>query len=497
MIFPRLVTIHLLLELLEYIKNNIWTILVAINYALAIVLIFIILFKQLNPSKTISYILVLLVLPFIGLIVYILFGQDYRKTKIFNRKNILDQKVVKRILDKLKLKKYQEEFIEEILEDKSKLFRLIYNSEKSKLTIFNDLQVLVNGEEKFEALMDDLKEARHHIHLEYYIFEDDVIGKRIVKLLCDKAKSGVEVRFIYDDVGSKISRPTKRLLREAGVQFYPFMPVLFSGLTGKMNYRDHRKIVVIDGKIGYLGGINVSDYYINLDSSRFWRDTHLRITGEAVKPLQILFFTTWDFVKGSSIELSDAYFPDFQPNKRAGVQIAASGPDTDWPFIFEAIFASISAARRYLYITTPYFIPNDEILTALQTAARSGVEVKLLIPASSDSWISGSATNSYLESMLDAGVRVFRYTKGFIHAKTMVLDDEICSIGTANMDYRSFEINFEVNAFVYHRETSKQLKAQFLKDLEDSEELILEKWKSRPLRLKLLEALSKLLAPLL
>lgn len=482
---------------MDYIKTHIWTLLVAINYALAIALIIIILFKQLNPSKTISYILVLLAFPFLGLIVYVLFGQDYRKTKIFNRKNVLDQQIVKEILDKLKLKKNQEDQVEEILQEKSKLFKLIYNSEKSRLTTYNQIRVLINAEEKFDVLLSDLKKAKHHIHLEYYIFNDDDIGTEIIDLLCKKAQEGVEVRFVYDDVGSKISSKNKRRLTEAGVLHFPFMPVLFSGLTGKMNYRDHRKIIVIDGKIGYLGGINIADHYINRGKTDYWRDTHVRIDGEAVKPLQILFFTTWDFVQGGGTELSASYFPEYRPNNRIGVQIISSGPDTDWPNIMEALFAAITAASSYVYITTPYFIPNDEILAALQIAARSGVEVKLLIPYTSDSWISGSATNSYLQVMLEAGVEVYRYKKGFIHAKTMVLDDEVCSVGTANMDYRSFEINFEVNAFIYDKETSKQLKTQFLKDLDDAEALKITTWEKRPIGKKLIESLSKLLAPLL
>jgi cardiolipin synthase len=369
--------------------------------------------------------------------------------------------------------------------------------EKSKLTTFNHVRVLINAEEKFDVLFSDLKKAKHHIHLEYYIFNDDVIGTELIDLLCKKAQEGVEVRFVYDDVGSKISSKNKRRLTEAGVLHFPFMPVLFSGLTGKMNYRDHRKIIVIDGEIGYLGGINIADHYINSGKTDYWRDTHIRIDGEAVKPLQILFFTTWDFVQDEGIKLSASYFPEYRPNNRSGVQIISSGPDTDWPNIMEAIFAAITAARSYVYITTPYFIPNDEILAALQIAARSGVEVKLLIPYTSDSWISGSATNSYLQVMLEAGVEVYRYKRGFIHAKTMVLDDEVCSVGTANMDYRSFEINFEVNAFIYDKEISKQLRMQFLTDLEDAEVLSLDSWEKRPIGRKLIESLSKLLAPLL
>ena len=482
---------------MNFVTDNIWAILVGINYALAIALIIVILFKQLTPSKTLSYIIVLMVLPFLGLLVYVLFGQDYRKSKIFDRKNILNQSIVKSLLNDLTLTKHHFQTIESILGEKSKIISLLYSGGDSKLTIHNELEVLRNGEKKFEALIEDLRGAKHHIHFEYYIFTDDVIGNNIIDLLCKKAEEGVEVRLIFDDVGSNISRKSKSKLKTSGVQFHAFMPVLFPRFTGKMNYRDHRKIAVIDGEIGYLGGINISDDYININEEVYWRDTHLKIRGDAVKHLQILFFTSWNFVSGSSVELSKVYFPETNLEGIHGVQIIGSGPDTDWPFIKEAVFSAITTASDYLYLTTPYFIPNDEIVVAMQTAARSGVDVRLLLPKKSDSWISGSASNSYLNELLEAGVKVYLYEKGFIHAKTFVMDDEVCSIGTANMDFRSYEINFEVTAFVYDKPTCMQLKEQFEEDLKSASVMNLEKWESRSIFYKFLESIARLLAPLL
>lgn len=482
---------------MEYLEDHIWSILVVINYALAIGLSIVILFKQLTPTKTLSYIIVLLVFPFLGLLVYVLFGQDYRKSKIFNRKNVLNQTVVKQLLDDLSLSKHHFETIQDVLGEKSRIINLLYSGGDSKLTIHNELEVLKNGEEKFKFLLEDLKNAKHHIHLEYYILTDDIIGTNVLDVLCDKAKEGVEVRLIYDDVGSRLSHKTKRSLSESGVMFYPFMPVFFPRFAGKMNYRDHRKIAVIDGCIAYVGGINISDHYINLGSDVYWRDTHLRIHGDAAKHLQILFFTTWNFVSERNISLSKSYFPDIKIDQILGVQIIGSGPDTDWPYIKEAVFASINIASDYIYLTTPYFIPSDEIIAALQTAARSGVLVKLLLPKHSDSWISGFATNSYLTSLLEAGVEVFLYEKGFIHAKTMVVDDELCSVGTANMDYRSYEINFEVNAFIYNQDVAFKLKAMFDNDLKDATRIDKNQWSRRSFFYKLLESFAKLLAPLL
>lgn len=482
---------------MDLIKDHIWKILIFINYALALSAVITVLFKKINPTKTLSYIIVLLVFPFVGLVVYYLFGQEYRKSKIFSRKNVLNQTIVKRIQEELKLSKENSKILNDSTEEPAKLVRLLYNSEKSRLTLQNKVVVIKNGDEKFNILFEDLYNAKRHIHLEYFIVKDDETGSKLLDLLCNASKKGIEVRLIYDSVGSDISREYKTKLTASGVQHFPFMPVRFPKFTGKMNYRDHRKIVVIDGKIAYLGGINISDNYVNSINTKFWRDTHLRIEGEAAKPLQILFFTTWDFVSNANIKLTESYFPEYQGSEKTPVQIAASGPDTDWANIMEAIFSAITNAEKYVYITTPYFIPNDEIVTAMQVAAKSGVDVKLIIPKTSDSWIAENATNSYITPLLEANVSVYHYLKGFVHAKTLVVDDNFCTIGTANMDYRSFEINFEVNAFIYDNVISNLLKSHFMEDLEDSTKLTLEAWKNRSRFSKFKEAIARLMAPLL
>lgn len=439
----------------------------------------------------------MLVFPFVGLIVYYFFGQEYRKSKIFNRKHVLNQSVVKQIQDELELDTRTIEDIDELLEEKSKLIRLLYNSEKSKLTVKNEIELIKNGDKKMQLLLEDLKNAKHHIHIEYFIIKDDSIGTTFLDVLCNKAKQGVSVKMVIDDVGSALSSKIKRKLKDNGVELYKFMPVLFSRFTGKMNYRDHRKIAIIDGKIGYVGGINISDNYVNSNNTRYWRDTHIRIVGEAVRQLQILFFTTWDFVSDGDLNISKDYFPKHTCKENVALQIAASGPDTDWSNIMESIFVAITNAEDYIHITTPYFIPNDEIVTALQVAARSNIEVKLIVPKKSDSWIAEYATNSYLEKLLEAGVEVYQYTKGFVHAKTIVIDDVFSTVGTANMDYRSFNINFEVNALIYNKPFARELNQVFNSDLENSIQLELNAWKKRNKRTKLTEALARLAAPLL
>ncbi|WP_218843414.1 cardiolipin synthase [Winogradskyella wichelsiae] len=482
---------------MEFIKNHIWQILIVFNYTLALSAVATILLKKINPTKALSYIIGLLALPFLGLIVYYLFGQEYRKTKIFSRKNVLNQTIIKKIQEQLELNTKSINKVDDLLDQKSKLIPLLYNSEKSKLTINNEVKLIKNGDDKFKLLFKDIKEAKHHIHLEYFAIEDDQIGTELLNLLCEKASEGLEIRIVIDDVGSSISSKMKRKIKDCGIQMHSFMPVLFSKFTGQMNYRDHRKITVIDGKIGYVGGINVSDHYVNANNDRYWRDTHIRLAGEAVKPLQILFFTTWDFVSDNALEMSKSYFPDHNCKENVPLQIAASGPDTDWSNIMESIFIAITNAEDYVYITTPYFIPNSEILTALQVIARSNIEVKIIVPKKSDSWIAEYATNSYLEMLLAAGVEVYHYTKGFVHAKTMVVDGVFSTVGTTNMDYRSFNINFEVNALIYDKKISSELTEFFNEDLKDCEKLEWQSWKKRPKRTKIIEAIARLMAPLL
>ncbi|WP_452220458.1 cardiolipin synthase [Lacinutrix salivirga] len=484
--------------MIDFIKNNIWLLLIVLNYILAISAVITIFFKRINPTKTLSYIIVLVFFPFIGLLVYYLFGQEYRKNKIFSRKNVLNQSIIQKAKKELELSKSELESFDNELESKMKLVKLLHHSENTPLTVCNNITFLKNGEVKFEALLKDLKAAKHHIHLEYYIFKDDDIGTQIITILCEKAKEGVEVRLNVDDVGSSISSKSKSKLKEAGVMLFPFMPVLFTKFTGTMNYRNHRKIVIIDGKIGYIGGINVSDEYVNKpEREKYWRDTHMRIVGEAVAPLQIYFLTNWDFVSDGKTEFSEHFFPKNDCKDKLPIQIAGSGPDTDWANIMEAIFSAILTADEYIYITTPYLIPNDEIIKALQVASKSGIEVKILIPDISDSWTAKYATNSYLEELLEANIEIYRYTKGFIHAKTMVVDDVFCTVGTSNMDYRSFNINFEINALIYDKAASLELKSHFLEDVKHSKKMNLEQWTQRSKAEKFKESYCRLWAPLL
>jgi cardiolipin synthase len=481
----------------NFIQEHIWQIAITINYLLVASAIITILLKNINPSKTLAYILALALLPFIGLVVYYLFGREYYKTVIYKKKNVLNQTNIKKWRQALTTNLGLENIDDENNSDKLKLIKILHTSQDAPLTKHNRVEILLNGEAKFKRLFHDIKEAKKTIHLEYYILVDDNLGTKLVNLLCEKAKQGVAVRLSYDYVGSSISSKTKKKLSSSGVEFYAFMPVYFPKFTSKLNYRNHRKIAVIDGSVGYVGGINVSDNYVNNEPGIFWRDTHLRIEGEAVGSLQLHFLLNWDFVNDYDITIEDHFFPKNTVTNHTEVQIAASGPDTEEAHIMDVIFTAITNANKYVYITTPYFIPNDEIVFALQTAVKSGIEVKLLIPKESDSWIAKYATNSYIESLLEVGADVYFYTKGFVHAKMMIVDGVFTTIGTANMDYRSFNINFEINALVYDETTAQKALEAFTEDLNDSELVNYKRWKERSGLRKIQESLARLTAPLL
>ncbi|WP_340076862.1 cardiolipin synthase [Leptobacterium sp. I13] len=481
-----------------YIKEHAWELFITLNYVIAFFAAVTILLNNINPTKALSYLLLLVVFPFLGLVVYYFFGQEYRKNKIFRRKNILDQQNIKQW--RKALDRHEKEFplfTKDALADKIRLVRLLQKNQDAPLTKHNHVEVLINGEAKFPRLIEDIKGATATIHMEYYIIEDDELGSKLIDLLCEKAKSGIKVKLSYDYVGSRISRHSKQKMKKAGIIFRAFMPVYFPRFAGKLNYRNHRKIIVIDGKVGYVGGMNIASRYVNNGSGLFWRDTHIRIEGEAVGSLQLHFLLNWDFVTDIDIKVDASLFPKHAVSKSTAVQIAASGPDSDWANIMEAIFTAINVADDYIYVATPYFIPNDEILTALTTASRGGVEVKLIIPKDSDSWASKYASYSFVEELLASGVHVYLYEKGFIHAKVILVDGIFTTIGTANMDYRSFTTNFEINALIYDEEVAKSTFQSFQEDFRYCEELNLDSWQGRKFSQKLKESFCRLWAPLL
>ena len=471
-------------------------------YYLAIFLVVIsILLDNRNPLKTHSYLLLLLLLPILGIIIYLFFGQNIRKRKVFAKKRLINSAFGDQLVfngSGAPLMDRQRPLTTLPQGQYGKLIQFLKN-DLSPLSTNNKVSILKNGESKIPEVIDAIKEARHHIHLEYYIYSEDEIGHELAQLLIQKAKEGIEVRMIVDGVGSfQLSNSFFRSFQAAGIELIEFMPVLFPSFTSKINYRNHRKILIVDGAIGFTGGINIDDRYINNGKhSLYWRDTHLKIEGESVKTLQFLFFLNWQFITQQEVANKSEYFPNQTDIGNHCVQINASGPDWELASIMDSFFLAINSAKQKVRIATPYFIPNESILDAIITAAKSNIEVELMIPYESDSWIVQAASMSFLREIMENGVDVFLYQKGFLHSKVIIIDDTFSSVGTANMDYRSFDLNHEVNTYLYDYDLVETLIEQFEADKRDCIHLELNEWKNRDLPEKLKESVCRLLAPLL
>jgi cardiolipin synthase A/B len=477
-----------------------WTLIVTIVYLLILALVCLrIIYETRSSTKTMAYLLFCVFVPVIGMMFYLAFGINYWRKKRYTKKMGQDEKMLEQ------LKKHIIQFNEAIIareniSENAELATMIIKDLNSPLTRHNKVKVLLNGEEKFPELMQAMEKAKHHIHIEYYIFEQDEIGKAVLEMLIKKANEGVEVRLIYDDFGSpSIKKKIEKRLRDAGAEVYPFYKVHFYLLANRINYRNHRKIVVIDGHTGFVGGINVSDKYINNSRHKkklFWRDTHLRIDGPGVYYLQYLFFADWNFCCPGKLKPQDIYFTEAPADKGdTYVQVVGSGPDSNEPAVLFSILEAIYLAKEEILITTPYFIPGESILHALRIAALSGLSVKLLVPGICDSKLVNAASKAHYNDLLQAGVEIYIYQKGFVHSKTMVTDGKMSIVGTANMDIRSFELNFEVNAIVYDAAFSKKMRKIFFDDLKDAEQLDPELWYKRSLIKQLPEKLARIFSP--
>ena len=452
-----------------------------------------------NPVKTVSWILVLLLLPVIGFVFFMFFGQNFRKEKIIARKGLKNHDR----LSSLALEQVHQLSEVELLqnsrfEERRQLITLLLNNSNAVVTLSNRINILQNGKDTFNAIISAIETAKEYIHLEYYIFTDDKIGRQILNILKQKVKEGVEVRMIVDDVGSwELKSPFYKELWDSGIQIYSFLTVRFPHLTSKINYRNHRKIVVIDGLVGFMGGLNVADRYIsgNVELG-IWRDTHLRIEGDAVNTLQTIFSIDWFFV--SQQELDDKkYFPYKDQLGDKMVQIVTSGPDSDYPAIMMGISHAVTSARKSVYIATPYFMPTEGVLLAIKTAALGGIDVKIIIPQRSDAFMTLYSSRSYLRELLDAGVKFYFFQKGFIHSKVVIVDNFVSIVGSANMDFRSFEQNFEITAFIYDEKIAEELANKFEDDLSNSKAILLDEWNNRSRIEKVKESFARLVSPLL
>ncbi len=485
-----------------FLSYNIWEgqVITAFSIFLTIsgiLIVFIIFIENRDPSQTLNWILVFAIFPVLGFFFYLLFGRNYAKTKRFEQKKILDEQAFDQIEGNKQLVEHE---LNQMGDHQRMFFRLAHHLGKSPISFSSETKVLTNGDETFPAIKKALREAKHHIHMEYYIVRDDELGREIKDILVEKAKEGVEVRFLFDAVGSwRLSSDFKQDLIKAGVEIQAFASVKFPVIGNKLNYRNHRKIIVIDGEIGFTGGLNIGDEYMGKDSYfGKWRDTHLYVRGESVRSLQLIFIQDWHYETNQSLLTQEYLSPEMLTNEDlGGVQMIAGGPDSQWEVIKKLYFSMIISAKKSISIASPYVIPDDDILTALKVASLSGVDVKILTPARPDKRIVFHASRSYFPELMDAGIRIYEYKEGFMHSKIVIVDEELASIGTSNMDMRSFHLNFEVNAFLFRTESTAKLVEDFQHDIEIAEELEPDRFKKRPITLRVMESLFRLMSPLL
>ena len=450
-----------------------------------------------QPAKTMAWALVIIFVPVIGLVFYLFFGINHRKERLVSQRS-LDQ------LTKRSMLSFVEQQNLRVPERQKQLVDLFVNQSFSLPFKDNQVDIMTDGYAFFPELLRDIAQASHHIHIDMYIFEDDALGRLVADALIDKARAGVHIRVIYDDVGCwNVGHAFFERMREEGIEVTPYLPVRFPSFTSKVNYRNHRKLIVIDGRVGYIGGMNIALRYVKGTGEQPWRDTMLRMTGGAVYGIQRAFLVDWYFVDRTLIT-DRVYYPYLSPltshlsPNNCLVQVVTSGPTNPYPEIMQGYVRAIQSARRYIYIETPYFLPNEPVLFALKTAAVAGVDVRILCPRRSDARFVEWASRSYLREAYEAGIKIYLYESGFLHSKMMVCDDSLTTCGSTNVDFRSFENNFEANVFIYDEGIALRMKNIFLKDQEQSVLLGDIPPRVHPsFKKRLWESLTRLLSPLL
>jgi cardiolipin synthase len=453
-----------------------------------------------NPVTTLSWIVVLLLMPIPGLILYFFFGQKitkrwrykYLRSKELDRMDEISKKQLETLIN-------MEQIDDRYLAEYRKLMSMLLKDNQSFISSNNQIELFQSGEKLYQQIFDDMEAARDFIHMEYYLFEPGNITAEISRILIEKKQEGLSVSLILDGIGSR-SMPDAyfKNLQDHGVEVLIFHPVRFPQLTNKINNRNHRKILVIDGKIGYTGGINMADKYLaKYGEKHFWRDTHLRIRGNSLKMLEAVFLVDRYHILRKPFEDWSRFFPEIPYSNGATVQIATNSPETGTSNILHAFFTAITTAKNNICLISPYFIPDDSLMMALKTAAAGGVKIEIILPGVKDSAFIQNSARSYVQELLKSGIQVYFYQKGFIHAKVLIVDEMFSMLGSANFDYRSFYQNFEINTLLYDEALNKKLRTQFEQDKLDSDKIDLRKWRKRPLKNKLFESLARLSAPLM
>ncbi len=465
------------------------------NFVLAFTIIFL---ERKNASTTWAWLMVLFFIPVLGFILYLVFGKRL-SGQIFTWDTKSRLGVEKRVQEQLEiLENDQLPYKQNVLKQYKELYYLHLKHNDAIYSQNNKVDLFTDGTEKFSALIRDLEQAKDHIHLLYYIVRPDQLGTKIANVLIKKAKEGVEVRFLYDDMGSRsLNRKFIRRLEDANIQVGAFFPPKIPKINFKINFRNHRKLAIIDGQIGYIGGFNIGDEYLGKsDKFGYWRDTHLRVRGDAVKTMQTRFILDWNQASRHHIGYDEKYFIGGEIGD-VGIQIVSSGPDQEWEQIKYGYIKMILTAKEYVYIQTPYFIPDDSLMDALRIAALSGVKIKVMIPNKPDHLFVYWATLSSVGELLSEGAEVYLYQNGFLHAKTIVVDGKVSSVGTANIDVRSFRLNFEVNAFLYDVDIAHQLVEAFQQDINLSTQMTKSLYEQRSIGIKFKESISRLIGPIL
>ncbi|MBD5187188.1 MAG: cardiolipin synthase [Bacteroidales bacterium] len=444
-----------------------------------------------NPIRALAWVIALLFLPGVGLLFYFFFGRGIKNIHIISRRN------KRKLLHKSSSVQINLDATPYDYREKQ-LIKLVTSLSHTPLTINNEVKVFTDGSSKFNSLKRDLLEAKEYIYLQYYIFSDDSTGSEIAKILMKKAREGVKVKVLYDHVGSFSARNRFfRTMREAGVEAHPFFKVTFPQLANRVNWRNHRKIVIIDGKSAYIGGMNIADRYVfGQSDGSAWRDTHLRVRGEIINQLIYSFLIDWNFLNPKA-GFSTLPIVNKEINNKCGMQLISSGPTDQWGNISLVFLKAITSAKRSIYIQTPYFLPSDPLQRALEAAALSKIDVRIMIPIKSDSKMLQYASFSYISQCLQAGIKVYLYNPGMLHAKAMIIDDDIVSTGSSNFDYRSFENNFECNLMVYDKEFNARMREIFFNDLSQCSKITYGEWKKRPIHQRAAESIFRLFSPIL
>lgn len=472
--------------------------LVFFNFIFAVVIVF---FQRRDPRTVWTWLMLLYFIPVLGFIFYLLIGTDMHKRKMFRVKEIEDRlnEAIRQQEHQLKSRELQKQTPD--IEGFSDLVMFNLDTVGAVLSDTNDIDIFVDGNAKFDALIEDIRQAKEFIHIQYYIIKNDVLFNRIRDVLVEKAAQGVEVRILFDAMGCRSVRKSYwEKLNRQGIRTAEFFPALLRRLHLRINYRNHRKIVVIDNRVAYVGGFNIGKEYIGLDPKfGYWRDTHLRICGEAILGLELRFLLDWNYAAKENLFADSRYMQGICAGNRdrCDVQIIYSGPDTLLQPVRDNYVRLIHKAKEKIYIQTPYFIPDDAVYTALMVAIHSGVEVNLMIPCKPDHPFVYWATYSYMGELVMAGANCYVYNNGFLHAKGVIVDDKVFCYGTANMDIRSFSLNFEVNAVVYDERKAKEMAGYFEEDLKHCTLVTKSMYASRSLPVRIKEQVSRLLSPLL